>query len=641
VYSLFKITSDYAIQGLMLATARTLRVALGHLSCRARFAGLLTALLVQTAQAQQKPWHLYVEQPGKAQVLVESFALADDADLTIKKSLAGFEVEAALGKTSDYWTFTAKVRSQQPGHECYLSLVRSYAGDATPVTFNGPVEKSAIYRQSPHEPSDYDFQALVMQPVPMIALQTPEGLEVAISDTPALYDNYTTQTYDLAKRSLALSTGDNAVIWNGTAFEPNPDHSDRTGRYRIEPRYFSLDAGKEHRLEAIIVRSSGGQAGNIHQVVNLAVSRHWSQGRIKDLLGATFFSSAYMNLRVNETGRSRFWVVPSIEYSNKQYSRDAFWISMVLPLPYSQACFEQEALYDSKFIGAERQLFTLIWAYRNFRSGATVDKQRVERILRLVEAQAPNAYFSGYTSVEKGAFQGWADLLAFDQDDAISNNQGLFVTALMCAQAMGIEPHVSVPQALRNYQDLYNPDLAAYPLSLRRKQILAVDPLMGDLLAQVYLGKVLLPDKDVLAHYETLKRKAKTAFGFKVFCAADGGYLAVDQYGSKTFKPIMDGEVSMNGNYQFGGSWYLYDMLMLMDAHLHGAKDAEDLMIWRTKLEFATGGTTYEFLNTLTGKPAKPNMGWNSGVYGLWSELMRQGKASDRFFKAINALRTP
>ena len=86
---------------------------------------------------------------------------------------------------------------------------------------------------------------------------------------------------------------------------------------------------------------------------------------VTDLLGATFFSTAYMNLRVNETGRSKFWVTPAIGYSNKQYSRDAFWISMVLPKEYANYCYENEATYDKTFAGAERQLFTIVWAYRN------------------------------------------------------------------------------------------------------------------------------------------------------------------------------------------------------------------------------------------------------------------------------------
>jgi hypothetical protein len=603
--------------------------------------GLLIAFLALATQAQQNQWHLFVEQPSKAPILVGSFSLREGAAFAIKKSLEGFDLDASLGKANDYWVFTARVSSKQPGRECYLSLVRSYSEDSVPVNFNGPVKESAIYRQSPHEPLDHGFHTLVMQSVPMVGVKMPEGLEIAVSDTPALFDNYTTQTFDLARRSLALSSGDNSFIWNGRAFEPNPDKSDRTALYRIEPHYFSLDAGNEHRMEAIIFQAPGGNLANIRQLVNLAVSKHWSQGRITDLLGATFFSTAYMNLRVNETGRSQFWVVPAIEYANKQYSRDAFWISMVLPRQFSQSCYEQEAAYNSTFIGAERQLYTLIWAYRSYISGAKIDKKQVERILRIVEAHAPNACFSGYTSGMKfdGTFQGWADLLAFDKDDVISNNQGLFVVALMCADAMGIKPNVSIEQALKNYQNLYNPSLAAYPLSLKRNQILAVDPLVGDLLAQVYLGKALLPSERVLAHFETLKQKAKTEFGFKIFCAADGSYLTLDQYGSKTFKPMTNADVPRNGNYQFGGSWYLYDMLMLMDAHLHGAKDAEDLMIWRTKLEFSRGGTTHENINTVTGDAFKPNMGWNAAVYGLWSEIMRQGKASGRFFKAIDALR--
>lgn len=91
--------------------------------------------------------------------------------------------------------------------------------------------------------------------------------------------------------------------------------------------------------------------------------------------------------------------------------------------------------------------------------------------------------------------------------------------------------------------------------------------------------------------------------------------------------------------YQFGGSWYLYDMQMLLDAYLAGATDAEHLMIWRTKLEFEKGNTKHEYINTTTGEPHKPNMGWNAGVYGLWNELIKQGKATNRFFKEVDKLK--
>jgi hypothetical protein len=80
-------------------------------------------------------------------------------------------------------------------------------------------------------------------------------------------------------------------------------------------------------------------------------------------------------------------------------------------------------------------------------------------------------------------------------------------------------------------------------------------------------------------------------------------------------------------------------MQMLMAAYLRGAKDAEDLMIWRTKLELLRDGTTHEYIDTVDGNANKPNMGWNAGVYGIWSELIRQGRASDRFFREIDSMR--
>jgi hypothetical protein len=479
--------------------------------------------------------------------------------------------------------------------------------------------------------------------VPLVGVLTLTGMEVAVCDTPAHFENYTTQTFNLHTRQAVLSSGDSGLVWNAdkAALEPAPaDPQSAANGPHIAPCYFSLDAGKEHAMEAILMKFPKAELSAFRQQVNQEIGQYWSKGNVVDLLGTSYFATAYMNLRVNETGQSRYWVIPAIEYSNKQYSRDAFWISMVLPPEYSQFCFENEAASDKEFTGAERQLFTLVWAYRNYINGFAIDKDRVERILRLVEAHAPGGYYSGFTPrVRKiGCWQGWADDVAFDRDDAISNNQGLFVVALMCAEAMGIAPKISIEQALGNYRNLFNASLGAYPMSLKRTDTLAVDPLMGDLLAQVYLGKKLLPSEHVLAHYQTLKEKAKTANGFKVFCAADGSYLRRDQYNSKEFTSAIEGATP--GSYQCGGSWYLYDMQMLMDGHLHGAPDAEDLMIWRTKLEFSNGGTTHEYIDTVTGKAFKPNMGWNAGTYGLWKQIIKQGHATDRFFHEIDHLRS-
>lgn len=443
-------------------------------------------------------WELSIEQPNQAPIFVESFMLPEIGEHVIKKSLSGFEVEASIRSADSFWEFSARVRSSVPGRMCFLSLSRSYEESSKPLNFNGEVVESAVYRQSPHNPQAGGLEK-AMQSVPLVALATSAGMEMAICDTPAHFDNYTSQTCDLEARRLILSSGDHGLNWNaGThAFEPVTTEGmiEAEHRPRIEPHAFSLNGGKEHAMDAILMRSPAVALPQFRQQVNLGVARHWSKGKIVDLLGATYFGTAYMNLRVNETGRSRYWVVPAIEYSNKQYSRDAFWISMMLPPEYSQSCFENEASYDTAFTGAERQLFTLVWAYRNHRNGFAVDLGRVERILRIVETHAPESYYSGFTTQTRkiGCWQGWADVIAFDRDDTISNNQGLFVVALLCAQAMGIETKVSVDQALDHYRGLFSTSLGAYPISRKRTDILAVDPLMGDLLAQYILGKSCCP----------------------------------------------------------------------------------------------------------------------------------------------------
>lgn len=591
---------------------------------------------------QNDRWELSVDQPNRAPIRLTTFALPLRSELKISKELDGLKFTATVRQEGTYWVLIATAGAHREERSCFFRLSRRYGPDSTPMNFNGPVRKSNVFRQSPHNPLNHHFSTRDMQAMPLVAVENASTLEIAICDTPAHFDNYTTQTYDLQQQRVALSSGDDSIAWNDLEHKFQVTSGERSGtpdqQAPIAAHYFPVGADQEHRMEAILLSVPRNSHQQLPSLANQAVAQRWSHGKIKDLLGATFFSTAYMNLRVNETGHSKYWVVPAIEYSNKQYSRDSFWISMVLPPEYSQSCFENESANDTQFTGAERQLFTLLWAYRSSNSGNKIDKQRVKRILRIVEAHAPNGYYRGFmeTPANPGCFQGWADLVAFDPDDTVANNQGLFAVALLCMDALGIETKLKAEEAIAHYRNLFNPAIQAYPISLKRKEIAAVDPLMGELLAQVYLRRALLPTEHVLAHYETLK-KGKTEYGFKVFCAPNGAFLRGDQYRCADFTSPLGGRT--DGSYQRGGSWYLYDMQMLMAAYLHGGKDAEDLMIWRTKLEFLRNGTTYEYIDTVEGKGNKPNMGWNAGVYGIWSELIRQGRASDRFFREIDSMR--
>ena len=590
-------------------------------------------------------WGLYVERPDQAPVLVNDFTFGSSNKVSFGKEVVGFTVTFNADSRDGYWYYSADVSSRNDGAKCYLSLVKKYDARQAPFNFFGQVTNSGIYRQSPHEPGDHHFfDHCLMQGIPMVALKDGNGFEVALCDTPAFYDNYTSQTYDLKNRNVKLASGDNGLVFEDGQFQVVPKLTNQVVRqeeklFRIEPHYFAVSSNAVHHMDGLYIKIKGTGVRKLRESVNLAISKHWSNGRIVDLLGSALFSSAYMNLRVNETGKSKYWVIPAISYSNKQYTRDAFYMSMILPYQYSKFCFENEEKQDGEFTGAERQLCVIIWAYRNYEAGYKIDPERLREILARIEEHVTNGYYLGYMkgTANDGCFQGLMDLLAFEKDDTLTHNQGLFVVALMCASKMGMEPKTSIALAQQNYRNLFNPKISAFPLSRQKITILDINALMGDLLAQVYFGKRLLGQADVLAHYETLKKYSKTQFGFKCVANPDGSYLTKSEYRSKSFESGIQNV--MDGEYQCGGSWYLYDMLMLMDAYLDGAKDAEDLMIWRTKLEFAAGDSTHEFINTITGAPHQPNMGWNAAVYGLWSEIIRQGKASNRLFSEIDKLR--
>lgn len=585
-------------------------------------------------------WNFYLHLPDKTPVLLTGVDLNKTNHFLAIKKLKEATVKIRVDKMADYWSYQVDVISTGNELNAYVSVAKKLDNKEQPYCFNGQVKNSVVYRQSPHEPADHEMTGLAMQPIPMIGVKSNGNYEIAICNSPVYYQNYTTQIFNLKKKTICLSTGDNGTLFNEKDALVVVDSLKRPGtkKYSIEPHYFKIDKNHAHTMDGIFVQTKVKNDGELRTEVNRMISKHWSDAKITDLLGSTVFSTAYMNLRVNETGKSKCWVIPAAEYANKQYTRDAFWISMVLPDNFSLACYENEAANDVKFTGAERQIFTIVWAYRNFIKGLPVDTAQIRKILRIVEKKAPNGYYSGFGPSRKpGCWQGWADNLAFDETDAISNNQGLYVVALKCAEKMGIQPQVSISQALKNYQEMFQPAINGFAISHEKDSILCVDALMGDLLAQVYLGERLLPKEMVLAHYETMKKYAKTAVGFKTFCNPDGSYLKSEQYNSKKYTAAVD--KIEEGLYQFGGSWYLYDMQMLIDAYLAGAKDAEDLMIWRTKLEFEKGNTTHEYINTTTGLPHKPNMGWNAGVYGIWNELILQGKATDRFFKEIDKLK--
>ncbi len=590
----------------------------------------------------KEPWKLMLKQEGKRDVEIFSLPLDITKPDAVQMSIDNIRVTVTLQPEKGSLVFNVTGSVDTGTARFYFALTKKYA-DEMPYNFNGEIKTPEIYRQSPHDVNAWIVNDIAMQPIPVVALKKDGLFEVALNGSPALYDNFTSQAFYPGKKTVELCSGD-----NGTTPGIHPDTSGKEKRSyntektqvlspgKIIARYHLVGPGKPHSFEGLVFTCRQSSLKGLRKEINQRAAVHFSNNKYTDYFGALSFTTTYMNLRTNETGKSKYWVVPSVEYANTQYCRDAFWISMILPPDMSAECLKNEL--DSVNHYAEYALCTILWAYRLHRQKCEVDLERVQHYVDAVEKHAADSYFYSYDENDgRLDFQYWGDLIAFDKNDVVAYNQGLFTLALMAARDMGLRIKTDPERALRHYQDFYQP-AGFYAISKKKNNLTGPDPVLPDLLSQLYFSRSLLPDDRVKNHYSLLVKRLKTSYGFKVIAQQTGAYLTSAQYDVPGYVSQANKEQVADGQYFRGGSFFLYDNLFLIDAYLHGIREAEDLLIWRTALDFSAGSTTYECLNTITGEPWKPNMGWNVAVYSIWGQLNDQGRAGGRLFHYIDSL---
>jgi len=580
----------------------------------------LFGLLASSHGQNQINWSLVLEQPGQPGVEVGRFEGLPDHKINFDKKVGDIQVKAQIEPMGNLVTYRAEAVSDAD-HQCFLSLKADFKNGEV-YSYQGEVKDRQVLRQSPHDPTNHDLTGFAQQAVPMLAIKGDTGFFAAVNNTPALYDNYTTQTLNPKANEAILSSGDTGEI----AGKPPKT-------VKIESYYHKIGEGKGHAFDGIIFKSGAGNLNDLRKDVLAAVAKRWGD-HVTGRFGTTAFASNYMLLRKNETGHSRYWVVAGLDYSNKAYSRDSFWQSMVLPPEYARECYKNEAVAQPT--GAERPLFGMIWAYRTKLEGGEPDMDAARKTLSYIEDHTKDGWYYSSNDKKRKNFQSWCDLVAFEEDDVLTYNQGLLAVALLSAEALGLKPTPPSSLAIKNYQSMFNEKGGYFPFS-RQKDLLAVDPLVGDLLAQVYFKKALLSDASVRSHFKQIVAHAKTPYGFKVTCLPDGNYAPASAYDAKDFpgEPGADGKT---GHYQWGGSWTLFDMLCLIDSHLHGARGALDELLWRGALDFKLGGTYFEHIDTVSGKTDKANQGWNSGIYAIWRKLMKQGRVDNSLLESVDKL---
>jgi hypothetical protein len=587
-------------------------------------------------------WSLVLKQSEKPDI--EIFQFSDlSKSVRIRKETQGIQVDFSLEPKGEYTVFNATATSEVSGKKLYFSLTCKYDSQCIPFNFNGEVKSPEIYRQSPHDVDAWITEGIAKQAVSVISVKKDSVFFVALNGTPALYDNFTSQAFYTDRNTLELSSGDNGEtpgIKPDTTqkIDYNTDKTQVMAPGKILKYYHPVSKNKSHHFQGILFQTKASDLNGLRKAVNQLAATHFSGGKYTDYFGALSFTTAYMNLRVNETGKSKFWVVPSVEYANTQYCRDAFWIATMLDLEYSSECIKNELAKVDTY--SEYPLVAVIWAYRAFKEGKNPELQKVQDYIDSIETRTRNNWFYSYTEKDgRLDFQYWGDVIAFEKTDVVTYNQGLFALVLSAAKEMRLHIKSDPEKALQNYRNMFNTELGFYPISRKKNTILGPDPLVPDLLSQLYFNRKMLESSTVVQHYNRIIKNSKTRYGFKVVSLPNGDYLPAEMYDVKGYVSQANREKNMpDGRYFKGGSYFLYDNLFLIDAYLHGVKEAEEELIERVSLDFKIGATTYECLNTKTGEPWKPNMGWNVAVYAIWRKLVDEGRASNRLFETVDRI---
>jgi hypothetical protein len=260
-----------------------------------------------------------------------------------------------------------------------------------------------------------------------------------------------------------------------------------------------------------------------------------------------------------------------------------------------------------------------------------------KKSLTYIEEHLKDGKFYSSDNPAKKDFQSWYDAVAFNSDDVITYNQSLHCVALLAAEKLNLKPQTSAAKAIIRYQGMFNKAGGYFPVS-EQKDLPAVDALVGDVLAQVFFGRTLLSSESVNQHFKTICKVAKTPYGYKVTSLPNGDFPAATAFHAIDY-PVDPSLGRGPGNYQYSASWFLYDMLFLIDSYLHKAPHALDELVWRGTLDFKLGGTYFEYINTVSGKPEKANQGWNAAVYAIWNKLMASGKADRTLYNAIDRVK--
>lgn len=541
---------------------------------------------------------------------IREFADISSFGKNFSASADGFEIKADFCEKEGITVAEISVNADIPS-ECYVSLHGKSEG-AEIYSFMKKCTNECILRQSPHNFQNYYFK-MDWNTMPLAAIKSGDETDIFLSDAPAFSDNYTTQHIIPENGEFYLSSGDPGASPN---FEGD----------EFLPYYHKIGNGKQHKFKFIAVKAAVKNIKELRKAAFLAVEKVWGNGS-DSVYRAMSFGGNYMHYRKNESGTSDYWIVPGIQYANCQYTRDSFYQSWILPAEMEEQCYR--AFRKESIDNMENPLVYIIWSCRLLMRGKEINKPLADVAFGLMTERMKNDGAFYAKCLEHGEYRNWFDICCFEFDDVDTYTQGLLVCALRAAEKLGYDIEDRYEKAKSKYLSLYNGEFL--PMSVK-KQYLALDVFVGEVLHYMMFGELFIPDEMVKSTYEKImSSNAKTPYGTKIVSDKNGDFLPMEAYGAYGY--VCPEMAKMDtGRYANGGSYHIYEMLFHIDAYLHKISSALDNMKWRLSVDLNFDGTTHEYMHTVKGNGVKENQGWNAFIYKIWEELIARGVGDKSFF---------
>lgn len=299
-------------------------------------------------------------------------------------------------------------------------------------------------------------------------------------------------------------------------------------------------------------------------------------------------------------------------YTVGMFSRDSFWQSLsksIITNAIESNCiasFEASQLGSGQILTRtgpggsgfhdESTLFYIIRNYFNKTNrGLSLNTTDLQKAFDYVLTQVTNdAYINN-----SGSTQSWNDNFVFSSGGYSGYVQGLLCVAYKCALALGLTgiTQTNLTNAITKYQALYDSN-NLYIKFTSDTTYMSPDVLVGEALSLYLFNTKLLTDTQVNNHVAKLVSLSSTAQGLKnISNSADGSYLDPG-----AFSPT-----SVQGEYQNGGSWFLYDYLAFYAARQHGYSLGQQYMDQRIATEIVTDPVSHEYAQTLNTLPNYPS----------------------------------